>query len=209
MSKGKRAPLGLALDLGRKLVHVLKPSCEKIEIAGSVRRECQLVGDLEIVALVRDHELKDLFGNRLSVGRTYLDDALDQLDEIEHLGWTPMKNKQGAKLKRLRHVHTGLVCDLFLVYDWRAWGSHLVVRTGPHPFSIEVMKRAGAMGMFFADGFLLHNHMPHRTGSKKKCNCGPDCDRIIALPTEAAVFENLKIKYLSPIEREAKHGIDR
>lgn len=207
MSIGNPMPLGLATDLANHLRNALKPSCEKIEIAGSIRREKQMVRDVELVALVRESTMKDLFGHSVDVGRTKLDDALDQLHEVAHLGWKPDDRKGGDKLKRLRHGNTGLLCDLYVVTDRRAWGSHIAVRTGPHQFSIHMMKKARELGMFFADGFLLHGHKPHTRGKTGRCRYGPECESIIPLKTEADVFEILKIRYMYPSERERRHGI--
>lgn len=204
MSQGTRISLGKAKTLGEQLVAELESSCEKIMIAGSVRREKETIGDLEIVAMPREHDAKDLFGESVDTGRTYLDVALEQLHEVVLLGWTLDKRKQGKKLKKLRHTSTGFLCDLFIVTEKRAWGSHVAVRTGPHPFSIHMMKRAKELKMFFADGFLLHNHLPQ---GKNYCPDGVNCNRIIPLPNEADVFEALKINYMYPREREERYGV--
>lgn len=207
MSQGNRLPLGLASDLAKKLERALKPSCEKVMICGSIRREKQMVGDVEMVVLV-DSAIKDLFGHTVEAERTLLDNALDQLHEVEHLGWHLDKNKGGRKLKRLRHIHTGLMCDLYVVTDRRAWGSHIAVRTGPHQFSIHLMKRARELDMFFGDGFLLHGHKTkHGHRRNVRCKLGSACDQIIPLENEADVFEVLKIKYMYPSERERRYGI--
>jgi len=208
MSQGTRISLGKALTLGKQLVAELEPSCEKIMIAGSVRREKETIGDLEIVAMPRDHDAKDLFGDSVDTGRTYLDVVLDQLYEHRFIGWTLDKRKQGKKLRKLRHGNMGFLCDLFIVTEKRAWGSHIAVRTGPHPFSIHMMKRAKELKMFFADGFLLHNHQSHGTANEKSyCRDGADCKLIIPLPNEADVFEALKINYMYPRDREERYGI--
>jgi DNA polymerase/3'-5' exonuclease PolX len=206
MSKGKSVPLGLAQTHGKRLVDVLKPYCEKIMIAGSVRRERQIVHDLEIVALVKEVTMKDLFGDQIDVGRTRLDDAIDNLWESHMLGWKVKKG--GARYKTLIHPHLGLLCDIYVVTDRRAWGSNLAVRTGPRVFSANMMKKALANGMFFENGFLLHNHMArYLKGNQSRCEQGASCEKIIPLYNEADAFEVLKIPYLSPAAREERYGI--
>jgi len=205
MSKGIRAPLGQAIALGDKLVDVLTSSCERIIIAGSVRREKEFVHDIEIVALPKEVTVRDLFGAHVDVGLTSLDTALNQ--NIDNLGWRIMGG--GKKLKHLIHPNSGLKCDLTIVKDRRAWGSQVVVRTGPYTFSRHVMIRARDAGMFFSDGFLLHDHMPMqlKKPNKGKCKEGPTCPLIVPLNNESDVFEVLKIPYLNPQEREEKHGV--
>ena len=207
MSKGNRLPLGLASDLAKRLEHSLKPSCEKIMICGSIRRDKQIVGDVEMVVMPKEALMKDLFGHVVEMERTMLDNALEQLREMEHLAWRLDDRAGGKKLKRLRHIHTGLMCDLYVVTDRRAWGSHIAVRTGPHRFSIHLMKRARDLGMFFGDGFLLHGHKTSQ-GHKRnvKCPKGSSCESIIPLENEADVFERLKIQYMYPAERERRYG---
>jgi DNA polymerase/3'-5' exonuclease PolX len=202
MSKGKRAPLGLAQTLGGHLIKMLAPFSEKIEVVGSVRRMKPMVGDVEIVTLARETHLTDLFGQQVAIERTTIDDALDQLADQTYQGWRIEHRHQGRKHKRLIHIHTELKADLYIVLDKRAWGSHVVVRTGPRGFSTLVMTEAQAKGFHFADGFLLHGHMKTRSG----CRDGAACEKIIPLYEEIDVFNHLGMRYMSPEVREDKYG---
>lgn len=203
MSKGKRRHLGIAQDLSKQVVNMLSPSSEKIMVVGSVRRCTPMVGDIEIVALADQRQVSDLFGKTVNVERTDIDDALDQFHEIEHQGWRPDHRHQGKVVKRLIHIHTGMTCDVYVVLDRRAWGAHVVIRTGPRVFSKMVVTKALGFGWHFANGFLLHEHMKRRS----PCAQGVKCNRIITLENEADVFETLKITYLNPQERENEHGV--
>lgn len=200
MSQGKRLPLAEAQDLSKLLTWLLEPACEKIIVAGSVRRCKPMVGDVEIVALATDSVISDLFGAEVSTGRTSIDFALDELNEKKDTDWRTDPTKQGKFNKRLRHTSSGLVADLYVLLDRRAWGSHVAIRTGPRIFSKEIVTKAHGEGKHFANGFLLHDHIKRRTP------CTPDCDKIIPLLQEADVFEVLKIHYLSPEQREEKYG---
>ncbi|KKM24357.1 hypothetical protein LCGC14_1605900 [marine sediment metagenome] len=208
MSKGRSSPYALAKGLAEKLIHSLEKYCDKMEIAGSIRRLKQIVHDIEIVALVKEQAMDDLFGQPVEVTRTSLDDAIDLLWDNELLAWRYDKLKGGIKHKRLFHKHTGIQCDLYVVSDRRAWGSWLAVRTGPVGFSKFMMQKALKLDMFFEDGFLLHNHKaPYERRGSSRCAYGAKCPKIIPLPTEVMVFEALKIPYLSPEQREVKFGI--
>lgn len=200
MSLGKRTPLGVAQNASKTLTEVLESSCEKIIVVGSVRRCKEMVGDIEIVALAHEDQFKDLFGAAVSTDRTSIDNALDQFKDIETHGWRVDPRAKGKVVKRLRHIETSLTADIYVVTDRRAWGSHVVIRTGPQVFSKKVVTVARAREMHFANGFLLHNHPKGRTP------CRTDCHKIIPLPHEIDVFEQLKITYLSPEEREKKWG---
>ena len=45
-----------AYKIAQQLVHVLKPHCARIEIAGSIRRMKAQVGDIEIVCIPKPYE---------------------------------------------------------------------------------------------------------------------------------------------------------
>lgn len=202
MSKGKRAPLGLAQTLGGHLVKMLEPSTKKVMIVGSVRRMKQMVGDVEIVALAQETTLSDLFGHQITVERTSIDEALDHLADQDYQGWRVDPRLNGRLHKRLRHIHTGLTADLYLTLDSRGWGPLVAVRTGPRDFSKLVVTTARGLGWHFADGFLLHGHLKGR----RPCSDGPACTRIIPLYQEADVFQTLSLTMLSPEERERQYG---
>ena len=200
MSQGKRFPLDEARDYAEVLKFMLEPACENIIIAGSIRRGKPMVGDVEIVALAKESQVTDLFGGQVNVGRTAIDFELDKLGSADLPDWQIDPRKQGEKVKRLRYIHTGLLADLYIVMDRRAWGAHVAIRTGPHPLSKEIVTKARVKGMHFANGFLLHDHFKRRTP------CTPDCVGIIPLYQEIDVFETLEMPYLSPEQREERYG---
>jgi DNA polymerase/3'-5' exonuclease PolX len=210
LSKGIGVPLGLAQTFADKLVKVLEPFCDEVRIAGSVRRMRPVVHDLEIVCLAHEHKMATLFGKPVAMETTSLDDALIQLDkEAPILGWRLDHEKQGKFNKRLIHKHTGFLCDIYVCLDQRAFGTWLMVRTGPRAFSIEIMKKARKLDMFFANGFLLHNHMPHHLVKNNRgyCKDGAACKLIIPLRRESDVFETLRMRYLTPEKREEIYGL--
>ena len=62
MSEGPRIPRARALMLAQGLIETLRPHCERIEIAGSLRRGKPDVGDIELVCIPKADEMRDLFG---------------------------------------------------------------------------------------------------------------------------------------------------
>lgn len=53
MSTGERIERARALALAREFVEAVKPACERIEIAGSLRRCLPWIGDIEVLAVPR------------------------------------------------------------------------------------------------------------------------------------------------------------
>lgn len=52
-----KLPLQHAEQLAHRLVELLTPHCERIDVAGSIRRKKQEVGDIEIVCLPKKIEV--------------------------------------------------------------------------------------------------------------------------------------------------------
>jgi DNA polymerase/3'-5' exonuclease PolX len=65
MSAAVKFPYPVVLPIAGRIVEALRPYCERIEIAGSLRREKPMVGDIEIVAIPR--RPVDLFGEPVSM----------------------------------------------------------------------------------------------------------------------------------------------
>jgi hypothetical protein len=79
MNGKQRIPLARARIIAGEVLDLLSPVCERIEIAGSVRREKATVGDIEILCAprVRHETQMDLFGQATGPTHTY-----SELDEL-------------------------------------------------------------------------------------------------------------------------------
>ncbi len=53
MSDGKKHDYAVAIKVANELVAILEPFCERVQIAGSLRRKKQLVGDIELLFIPR------------------------------------------------------------------------------------------------------------------------------------------------------------
>jgi len=132
------------LEIANELVEILRPGCERIEIAGSIRRGKVNPKDIEIVAIPRFTEDadRDMFGNEYNPRRVNWLEA--NIFTALETGWgfDIAVRRNGSHYKRLMH-HSGIACDLFIT-DARRWGAIYTIRTGPGQFSqMLVMRRAG------------------------------------------------------------------
>ncbi len=197
-------PEHIAYPLARELVGFLAAGCVRIEIAGSLRREKPEPGDIEIVAIpsLGAYEVRDLFEQVVERHVvTHLDQALALLLDEEAWVFDTEVKRNGPKYKRLKHVASGICCDLFIT-DRRRWGYTFTVRTGPAEFSHALVTRALNHGQFFRDG-LLHAHAPEfemKQGKRetKPCPLGETCPNIIETPEEIDVFNVLGLTYIEP-----------
>lgn len=207
-SNGYRFKRDVALARAQVLVELLRPTCTQIEIAGSLRRGKETVGDIEIVAQSRYEERVipgqlDLFGGgtAASVERiSLLDKKLEELVAASELlkdrPHTAQKGCWGEKMKTLwaKILIDGLIfyiqLDLFIVTPPAQWGPIFTIRTGPEEFA----GRSGLMA--YINGQTKYQQIDGRlivraTGEE------------VQTPTEHNYFEVLGLPYIEPAERTA------
>jgi DNA polymerase (family 10) len=178
-----KLPYSQAKNLADRIVEELRPGCVRIAVAGSVRRERETVGDIEIVAIPRFQV--DLFKEDLENEPTELDLILERLVTQGRLS-KPVKN--GTKYKQFGiPAVDGLMLDLFLP-RLDNWGIIYAIRTGSADFSKKLVTQQ-CKGGLLPDGYLVNGGMLWHQG------------RAIPTPTEQGVFDLLDSGWIPPKER--------
>ena len=131
-----------AKKLAEQIKTVLAPSCQRIEIAGSIRRQKKTVGDIEIICIPK--YIEDMFGQQYHSGLTVLDFTLRGLVESGRL---QQPEKDGGKYKQfgipaIKNLHL----DLFIT-DQACWGVNYAIRTGPAKFSQRLVTQRWKGGL--------------------------------------------------------------
>ena len=85
-------PLARAKNIADRFITYLTPFCSKICVAGSVRREVEFVGDIEVVAI-----FKDEFAETKAFPEGY-----------------PGMVVNGERLKRFKYPESGIQIELYL-----------------------------------------------------------------------------------------------
>jgi len=189
-----RVSLDVARTMAGLLLAQLAPVCERVEIAGSVRRGRPMVGDLEVVAIPRTETRErqvDLFTREIeTVNR--LDLVLDDLVAAERVVNATAAGKKicwGPRQKRFwMHInprHGWLQVDLFLTVP-EAWGAIFCLRTGPEAFSKALVTH-----------FLYRTPYRQQDGGLivKSTGCR------VSVPTEEAYFDAAGLTYIPPGRR--------
>lgn len=178
MSTGEKLPYADVYPVAAHIAEAIRPYCDRVEIAGSLRRKRHIIGDIEIVALPK--RAKNLFGEPTG-GMTELDVflALKGLQMI----------KDGDKYKQF--VYGRFSVDLFLPESAAHWGAIYTIRTGSHDFNLWIMQqRCKQAGVKFVDGRITH----YRHG-------------LLDTPEESDVFEALNMDYAPPEERDDRRWL--
>jgi len=131
MSKVKR-PLAEAERIAGLVVTDLAPYCDRISVAGSVRRQKSEVGDLELVAIPA-RGAGGLFGD---IATNLLWEHLHASDRYR---FTKGDNPNGRYYQLALTAYPDLQVDLFLA-EADNWGLTLLVRTGSAEFSARLRR---------------------------------------------------------------------
>lgn len=136
-----------ALAVAQHVVAAIEYACERVEVAGSLRRGRATVHDVEIVAQPR--LARDLFGHVDERAPCELDQVLARLEREGRIARreTAAGQRWGPKWKAAIAVRTGVPIDLFCVRPPAQWGAILAIRTGPASFyGAEDCSRCGGSG---------------------------------------------------------------
>ena len=180
-------------DFARKVadefIEIIRPYCEQVQIAGSLRRGKDAVKDIEIVAIPK--LVSAMFGEDES-GPSQLDHFINERNGVS---WTLEKN--GKRFKKINPSQYSVKIDLFVVRPPAQWGAILAIRTGPADFSRWLMtakSKGGAMppGLKQNDGALWIED----TYNGRLVGIYPT-------PTEKSYFEALGLEWIRPQERRA------
>lgn len=148
MSEKPHWERAIALSVFDNLAGLLKPVCERIELAGSLRRNRALVGDVEILYIPNmEQRAKDFFTTEPV---NLVDEKLNwmftngiiekRLSSIGVTTWGPL-NKLGA------FCENGMPVDFFCEPNPLDWWRSLVIRTGPKESNIHLITTAAKRGV--------------------------------------------------------------
>jgi DNA polymerase (family X) len=141
-----RFPREAALVVAGELVHLLGPVCERIAIAGSLRRGKADVGDVEILFVPRMEERPvDMFATSPF---SLADEAIQRLLDAGTLTTRPNitgGTTWGDLNKLALHAASGIPVDLFTASEDN-WFNYLVCRTGPAESNQRIATAAHNLG---------------------------------------------------------------
>lgn len=192
ISEKVRFPRWAAIAVARELVAALQPHCERLIVAGSLRRKMAEVGDVEILFIpkTRTEKIDLLRTGTISLADLELERLLANGTIAKRAG----KNGStawGDKNKLAIHRATGIPVDFFAT-SAACWYNYLVCRTGPAVLNMMIAKNA------IARGFKWH---PYGTGFEVVAS-----GQHIDMDSEQAVFEIAGLPYLEPEQRGVLEG---
>lgn len=165
-----RFPRAIAQAVAEELIAALAPACERIQYAGSLRREKPTVGDVELLFIPRIGLVPDgLFDLRPVPATDAVLDALLGANIIARRRNVRGAEMWGAKNKLAVHVASGIPVDLFAATP-ENWFNYLVCRTGPMESNVAIATAAQARGWKwnpYGPGFTDHRGVTIAAGSER------------------------------------------
>lgn len=161
-----------------RLVEILSPHCERIQIAGSIRRRRPDVNDIEIVAIPKP------YGTGLLA--TGIATVVNQWPKVK--GELPCKyTRRAIEMVLPGQIQPELIClDLFLASKAN-WGSILAIRTGSARYVKEVLAAGWSHRGYRSEGGIL---IERYTGCTYEIH------------EEWVLFAMAGVKWIPPEERE-------
>ncbi len=175
--------LALAKKTADRIADWLRPFCERIEIAGSIRRQRAICNDVDLVIIPKVEVVKDMFGVTLST-RNVLHDFLIRYvaDSKGRTFWIKGQDNNDGKNFSLKSP----LCQLDL---WMAtpqtYGSRLLCRTGSIAHNVWLIEWAKALGCVWEPywGLRLDGELPFGE-------------------TEEGIYARLGLGFIDPTHRD-------
>lgn len=168
--------------VAQQVVTHIRPALQRSEVAGSIRREKSVVGDVEVVAIPDDRE--KLYKLLSEVG---------QIIKPGVPGIIPWSPKPDARYVRVRLIQE-MNLDLFLA-SHRNWGGLFLMRTG---------SAAGSDGNSF-NGFVpgIFSRFKKLSGGGRMTEAMPTMPtgEQLEVPEEMDFFDLLEMDFVPPPER--------
>jgi DNA polymerase/3'-5' exonuclease PolX len=173
-----------ALAQAQELTRALAPACARLQIAGSLRRQCTYIGDIELVAIPHYDPLTNLF-SEVYGQQSRLDFALDRLVAAGRL--VP-GDKQGDRYKKFIVPPYDVQLDLFIT-NLDSWGVIFTQRTGSADFA-RWLFTPQAQGGALPGNMRCRDRRLWRHGGR------------LTTPDEQDVFTELGVPWIAPKHRE-------
>lgn len=181
-----------AQNLASKIVASMREYCDRVEIAGSIRRRKPECGDIEIVAIPKQGEPTDLFQTQRE---NLLYRWAQQVEAENRIWWI----KPGIEVTRADQVvrwpldqhgkywrgwlvKAEIKLDLFLTTP-ETWGATYLIRTGPAEYSQRIVTECRPNHYFGEGKFFDRN------------------GQFVPTPEEQSVYDALSLPFVKPEER--------
>ena len=173
-----------AKAIAAELVKQLAPLCERIQIAGSIRREKPEVKDIEIVAIPKPYDVGLFESGIATVVNRWIKVKGSLPCKYTQREIAPLMHTPNADVPREVLLDT-IKLDLFFATP-KNWGLILAIRTGSAEYSHQVL----AMGWVRKGYESIEGNLFHKASRWER-----------SIPEEKDLFDLIGIDWVEPKER--------
>jgi DNA polymerase/3'-5' exonuclease PolX len=195
--------------IAEKYLELFKPYCERIEIAGSVRRKKSQPDDVELVCVPKT-ECQD----ESNLFETVLNEGIRQKEFVQLVNSFPRVRGNGeGKYARLilpdrvgpfthpspsQEGNSEQAClDLFITTA-EQWGVIFMIRTGSSRFSTRMVTEIKSKGFYVKDGWLWKNNPTPTPFGDSPWQGENSCNERIECKEEIDFFEKTGMEWVEP-----------
>jgi DNA polymerase (family 10) len=195
--KGPPYPIAMLRELAERVKGELEGYCERIEIAGSIRRGRPYCGDIDLVVLPKGNEPANALARGQANEREFKYGYLHALKERCKQNAEVVTDGDMNLIVRLRN---GVQLDIFIAQRESRdlleskptnFGSLLLCRTGSAAHNIWLVERAKGLGKRWNPYYGVF--VGKTAGGEARC---------IASATEEDIFAALDLEFIAPERRE-------
>ena len=177
--------LKFAVHAAGRLVGWLTPFCERIAVAGSIRRERPAPADIDLVAIPRIAVQHDLLGAECARRNLLFEEIARRV--AAEARWELVRGGTEAAQNVCTFIANAVQVDVFCATD-QTWGTVLLCRTGSKDHNIWLAQRAQRFGGHWN---------PHQSLTIRA--------RAIPTFTEEAIYTALDVRFIEPKDREIEY----
>ena len=189
MSDKPRFPAEEAKAVATEIMRWLDPTCDRLVVAGSLRRQQPTVGDVEMLYHSKSEKRPDPSDMFSSMVVNLTDEAIATMESagvLERRKNVAGRETFGPLNKLMRHRASGIPVDLFSEPNLSDWWRSLVIRTGPKELNVRLITTAAKRGI------SVHAYGTGLTDMRGNS---------IACESEEQFFEICGARYLEPKDR--------
>ena len=150
MSDKPRFPADEAKAVAAEIMRWLDPACDRLVIAGSIRRQQPTVSDVEILYHSKTENRNDPADMFASIDVNLVDEVIATMENagvLERRKNVAGRETFGPLNKLMRHRVSGIPVDLFSEPSLAGWCRSLVIRTGPKELNVRLITTAAKRGI--------------------------------------------------------------
>jgi DNA polymerase (family 10) len=166
----------------------LEPLCERVVIAGSIRRQKPEVNDIDLVTLPKCAERSSFLDCNYKVRVSETEVWLTLFPSVLKK-WGLKVDALGPELLRFSRIEDGFQVDVYRARP-ETWGVILLVRTGSKQHNVKLCSLARSKGLMLS--------------AAKGVIADDGCGEVVASWTEEEIFAALGLAFVAPKDREVR-----